>query len=114
MHNRRDSLSADMKGTIAIGQVAQNESTQQNEEVEDKKENDLSDDDSNSSENVKEASNDQGRDDQDNDDIGLGSHRSVVVGDQERLKLDWRIGEWSRCSQTCGPEGRKVCSLLII
>ena len=38
----------------------------------------------------------------------MNSHRSVIVGDQEKLQLDWRVSEWSRCSQTCGEDGRQV------
>ena len=109
MHNRRDRLSADMKGTIAIGGDADNESSQTIEHVEEKeKKNDFSNND-----NITSTSNDkvniqQRGNNEDNENIDANSYQSETVDDQERLKLDWRIGEWSRCSQTCGPEGKQV------
>ena len=106
MHNRRDRLSADMKGTVEIGASKQSNNERSTENIMDKKkENDVTETDDNTSVADKNTgiSSTAGDDDGNED-----SHRSVVVGDQERLQLDWRISEWSRCSQTCGPNGKQV------
>ena len=109
MHNRRDRLSADMKGTVAIGASKQSNNARNTENIMDRKEqndspknNDvtsIADKNTDISSRATNPANDEGNE---------YLHRSVVVGDQERLQLDWRISEWSRCSQTCGPNGKQV------
>ena len=112
MNNRRDRLSADMKGTVAIGTGKQSiDKLNTKDNMDRKEQNDGPESDAHSS--MKETNthiesregtldNDAGEDD---------SHRQVVAGDQERLQLDWRVSQWSRCSQTCGPNGRQVKTL---
>ena len=112
MHNRRDRLSADMKGTVSIGTSKQSNNEHNTENIMDRKEqNDgpkhdgvtsIADKNTDISSRARNPENGDGTGD---------SQRSVVVGDQERLQLDWRISEWSRCSQTCGPNGKQVRTL---
>ena len=32
--------------------------------------------------------------------------------EEEGMRLDWRVSEWTRCSQTCGTEGKQVNYIL--
>ena len=109
MHNRRDRLSADMKGTVAIGTSKQSNNerntggTMDRKEQNDSPENDEVNSTAHKNTDISTRARNPGNDEENED-----SHRSIVVGDQERLQLDWRISEWSRCSQTCGPNGKQV------
>ena len=35
-------------------------------------------------------------------------HNSIDKKDDDGLRLDWEMTDWSRCSQTCGPNGKQV------
>ena len=110
MNNRRDRLSADMKGTVSLDddtKSSQKEKiggtkSEQNDGPDDRKEN--------PSEFKIETDKKQTVYSQPND-AEVESNRPVTAGDQERLQLDWRVSQWSRCSRTCGKEGKKVKSL---
>ena len=109
MNNRRDRLSADMKGTVAIGTSKQSNNERNTDSSMDKKEQNDSPKNANVNStahkniDISDRAKNPG-----NDEENENLHRSIVVGDQERLQLDWRISEWSRCSQTCGPNGKQV------
>ena len=110
MNNRRDRLSADMKGTVSIDDDTK---SSRKEKIGGTKneQNDGPDDRKESSSEFKIETNKEQIVHSVPNDAEVESNRPVTVGDQERLQLDWRVSQWSRCSRTCGKEGKKVKSL---
>ena len=107
MNNRRDRLSADMKGTVAI-EGGQKDLQKEKETLNKGEQNDRPADGLETpSEMNTNPDEEENRNSQSNDNTEA-SQRSVTVGDQERLQLDWRVSQWSRCSRTCGKDGKKV------
>ena len=107
MNNRRDRLSADMKGTVPIQDGAKHnkESKISNKK---EKQNDRPDDSIENSSDLNMNAEEEEMENSRRNDVKMESNRAVVVGDQERLQLDWRVSQWSRCSRTCGKEGKQV------
>ena len=109
MHNQRNRLSADMKGTVAVETATKGKDGR--EDVVSSQEGKQNDTPKLGASNIEPT-------DENNEEVQKGysetyrkdmnSHRSVIVEDQEKLQLDWRVSEWSRCSQTCGEDGRQV------
>ena len=110
MNNRRDRLSADMKGTVSIDddtkRITEGESGMNKE-----KQNDRPDDSTESPSELKMSPEEEKIENSRRNDVAVESHSPVVVGDQERLQLDWRVSQWSRCSRTCGKDGKQVHTL---
>ena len=101
-----------MKGTIAIGTDAkknENSNNNANNMEENTKKNAPADPDLDASTTTTKSTNaDEEHITPEDNRKGVDYYRPVIVGDQERLHLDWRVSEWSRCSQTCGPDGKQV------
>ena len=107
MNNRRDRLSADMKGTVSIDEDTK---SSQKEKTGGTK-NEQNDGPDDRIVDPSESKIEPGKEQivySEPDDAEEESQRPVTVGDQERLQLDWRVSQWSRCSRTCGKEGKKV------
>lgn len=45
---------------------------------------------------------------EDDDEDDLGHEIKVSEDKEEERKIEWDISVWSRCSQTCGPNGKQV------
>ena len=57
---------------------------------------------------------DEGRDDDVDEESAENSVEEVdkkgvkKTDDDDGLHLEWKMSDWSRCSQTCGPNGKQV------
>ena len=115
MHNQRNRLSADMKGTVAVETATKGKDGREDVvSLQEGKQNDIPKLDATNIENTDENTDEVRQEHSESYRKDMNSHRSVIVGDQEKLQLDWRVSEWSRCSQTCGEDGRQVKNQYII
>ena len=111
MNNRRDRLSADMKGTVAIGAEKQNGGTKdhstENINVEGQQNDSVHISNDLLMAEKESAVTEENHDNRDNT-HNVNSGKIMTADEQEKLKLDWKVSGWSRCSQTCGPDGKQV------
>ena len=114
LNNRRHHLSADISSTkgssssnIAAGdrkQLQQNDASPPQHPLGPHHQNDGVGNEEDFDSQSESATNDDNEnnveDNGDGDDAGVSPEIS--------LKLEWMVNDWSRCSQTCGPDGKQV------
>ena len=90
MHNQRNRLSADMKGTVAVETATKSKDGREDVvSLQEGEQNDTPKLDATNIENTDENTDEVQQEHSESYRKDMNSHRSVIVGDQEKLQLDW-------------------------